>query len=46
MKSYKNFPNNDKDTETLDFLLAKALYHIEKDEAGLYKKPREELPQI
>ena len=35
MKSYKNLPNYDKDTETSDFLLAKALYHIEKDEAGL-----------
>ena len=40
MKSYKNLPNNDKDTETSDFLLAKALYHVEKDEADLYKKPR------
>ena len=40
MKSYKNFPTNDKDTETSDFLLAKAPYHIEEDEADLYKKPR------
>ena len=40
MKSYKNLPNNDKDTKTSEFLLAKALYHIEKDEADLYKKPR------
>ena len=40
MNSYKNLSNNDKDTETSDFLLAKALYHIEKDEADLYKKPR------
>ena len=39
MKSYKNLPNNDKDTVTSDFLLAKVIYHIVKDEADLYKKP-------